>query len=78
MTAEFVTGKAARYLTEGRVTIVRVSLDLILAIVQGSDSYDVRRDRSGWSCSCPVRRPECSHIAAVRLVTTVTTGRTLT
>lgn len=79
MTArETVQDKAARYLTEGRVLIVRVRLDHVIAIVQGSDSYDVRHDPSGWSCSCPVRRPECSHIAAVRLVTTATIARTTT
>jgi hypothetical protein len=75
MTRETVDAKARRLLAEGRVLIVRVRLDFVIAIVQGdSDSYDVRHDPSGWSCSCPVRRPECSHIAAVRLVTTATVG----
>ena len=82
MTAESVTAKAARYLTAGRVLVIRVDGDLVDARVRGdSGTYIVRRDPGGWWCSCPVRRPECSHITAVRLVTVATvatTGRTAT
>lgn len=77
MTAESVTAKAARLLTSGAVTIVRVDGDLVDARVRGdSGTYMVRRDPAGWWCSCPVRRPDCSHITAVRLVTVATIGRT--
>lgn len=68
--------KAARLLTEGRVLIVRVRLDLAIAIVQGdSNTYDVRYDPGGWSCSCAAMRPDCSHIDAVRAVTVRTIER---
>ncbi|HEY1701190.1 MAG TPA: hypothetical protein VGG75_15910 [Trebonia sp.] len=70
VTAESVTNKAHRLLTSGRVLIVRVRLDLIIAIVQGdTGSHDVRHDPSGWSCSCAAKRANCSHITAVKLVT---------
>ena len=77
MTAESVTAKAGRLLASGAVTVIRVDDDLVDARVRGdSGTYIVRRDPAGWWCSCPVRRPECSHIAAVRLVTTATIERT--
>jgi uncharacterized Zn finger protein len=71
---ESVTGKAARYLTEGRVLIVRVDDDLVDARVRGgSGTYMVRRDPAGWWCSCPAFG-RCSHVAAIKLVTIVTTA----
>jgi uncharacterized Zn finger protein len=75
VTAETVTGKAARYLAEGHVTIVRVDGDLVDARVRGdSGTYMVRHDPAGWWCSCPALG-RCSHVVAVKLVTIVTTER---
>ena len=75
MTAESVTGKAARYLAEGRVLIVRVDDDLVDARVRGdSGTYMVRRDPAGWWCSCPAPG-QCSHIAALKLVTIIATSK---
>ena len=74
MTPESVTAKAARLLTEGRVLVVRVDGELADAAVYGdAGTYHVSHDPAGWRCTCPARG-RCSHVAALRLVTTRSAG----
>ncbi len=72
MSAETAHTKARRLLAEGRVRIKWASDQLTVAAVRGDSSiYDVRWTRlQGWSCSCACFGRGCSHIAAVRAVTT--------
>jgi uncharacterized Zn finger protein len=72
VTRESLDDKARRYLTEGRIRLVRVEEgDNIDATVQGDASrpYVVTHRPSGWRCSCVSTVLRCSHVAAVALVT---------
>lgn len=71
MTRESTTAKASRYLSEGRITVVRVDGDIADAVVRGdSGEHHVGHDPArGWHCTCPARG-RCSHVAALKLVTT--------
>lgn len=70
-TRETVTSKAARYLTEGRLVVTRVLGDHVSAVCQGeSGAYELGFSPGrGWWCTCPVRTDQCSHLAALWLVT---------
>ena len=73
MTArESLDTKAARYLREGRLVVIRVDRDLIEAECRGSgEVYRLGhhpRARPGWWCSCPARG-RCCHLAALQAVT---------
>jgi hypothetical protein len=65
--------KAARILAEGRLTILFVSTDHIVARCRGSagDVYRLGSDPGGWWCSCPagIHGRPCSHISSLKLVT---------
>jgi len=65
--SDAVRAKAAEYLTAGRLTVVRVRGDHVVAECRGGASYHVERADGRWSCSCPARRT-CAHIAATMLV----------
>ena len=73
MTArEPVEVKAARYLREGRLTVVRRDGDLVVATCQGTSGavYELGHDpaRPGfWPCSCP-SSGRCAHVTALMLV----------
>ncbi len=70
MTRENAAAKARRYLTEGRVVLTRVTPSSVKAIVRGDGATYTSIYRAGqWSCSCPARTDQCSHLRAVRLVT---------
>jgi uncharacterized Zn finger protein len=71
VTRETVAAKAARYLTEGRLTIEYVVGDTVRASCRGSgELYRLGHEPGrGWWCSCPVRTDQCSHLAALRSVT---------
>lgn len=71
MTRESLDQKAARYLCEGRIRLVRVEGDHIDATVSGDAAslYVVTHRPSGWRCSCVATVVRCSHVAAVALVT---------
>lgn len=84
MARENAHDKARRYLTEGRLELLRVELDRpqmrrdpIFAQCRG-DSGEVFRlgydaALAEWRCSCSARS-ECSHIKALKLVTTEPKG----
>lgn len=75
MTREAAAVKAGRYLLEGRVVLLEVTVDTVAAVVRGDAAlHRVDLDgRRGWRCSCPART-RCAHLLAVGLVTEV--GRT--
>jgi hypothetical protein len=64
--------KAIRILGEGRVTIRRLSDDVIEADVLGDSArlYVVTWTPAGWACPCDALT-RCSHIRAVQLVVLV-------
>jgi uncharacterized Zn finger protein len=68
--------KAARYLAEGRLVVLRVDGDLVEATCRGAGEVYRLGHRPGrrggwwWWCSCPARG-HCCHLAALQLVTVV-------
>lgn len=71
---ENAAAKGGRYLLEGRVVITEVSRHRVAATVRG-DGHMYRASWDGsWSCSCPARSVQCSHLHAVRLVVAVDLG----
>jgi hypothetical protein len=71
MTRESVAAKAARYLQEGRLIVTSVNGDRVTAWCRGDgEVYELGHDLArGWYCGC-VARTDCSHLTALRLVTT--------
>lgn len=63
--------KARRYLTEGRLVIIEVREDRISAFCRGDGAvWAVGYSPRGWECDCPALSSNCSHLLALRLVTT--------
>lgn len=63
--------KARRYLRDGRVRILEVTVDLVAAEVEGSGDRPYRvvwTLEGGWRCTCPAF-VGCSHRHAVMMVT---------
>ena len=73
---ENVRTKADRLLVHGRVSVLRVDDEGVLASVKGDTAtYRVRFDRR-WTCECEARGT-CSHaIATARVVVVRTEGGT--
>jgi hypothetical protein len=70
---ESIGAKAARYLREARLAVLRVDGDLIEAECRGAGEVYRLGHRPGrrggwWWCSCPARG-HCCHLAALQLVT---------
>lgn len=73
--SETVDGKARRLLARGCVFVVSCNHEHVAAHVLGdSGIYDVEYGPEGWHCTCANRGRNCSHVYAVRLVTTTTPG----
>ena len=71
MVREAAPAKARRYLTEGRVQLVRVTESNALAKVRGDGAvHTVIANPKFWSCSCPAKG-RCAHLLAVGLVVAV-------
>jgi len=76
MSRENAQAKGRRMLVEGRLRVLRVESDLIVAECRG-DSGEVYRlgfdplveKQWGWFCECPAKGT-CSHLVALRLVVT--------
>jgi uncharacterized Zn finger protein len=66
---ENVTAKAVRILTEGRISVIRVDPDGVLALVRGDTAaiYTVTFNGTRWDCTCPALG-RCSHAFAVQRV----------
>jgi uncharacterized Zn finger protein len=70
---ENVNDKAERYLREGRLRVVRVDGNLIVAKCRGGGIiYDLGFDPKlqQYRCTCPARGP-CAHLVALQRVTAV-------
>jgi uncharacterized Zn finger protein len=68
-----MTAKSCRLLADARVQILFATEHVVTARVRGdSGIYDVSWDRNGgrWSCTCAAFGDSCSHVEAVRSVTT--------
>jgi uncharacterized Zn finger protein len=76
MPRENAAAKGRRYLTEGRVVVLRVSQGDVFARVRGDGAiWQVGWSRNwGWSCTCPARG-RCAHLLAVGLVVAVDADR---
>lgn len=62
--------KARRYLTDGRVSILRAAPGHVRALVRGDGAFYECGYRDGrWFCACRARTDQCSHLLAVRLCT---------
>jgi len=72
MTRENAETKARRYLTEGRITVIRVAGDEVRATARGDGRIyrcgHVAGKGGGWFCTCPARTDRCAHLEALRLV----------
>jgi hypothetical protein len=57
VTRETTAAKAARYLAEGRLTVLAVDGDQVSAVCRGAgEIYRLDHEPGrGWHCSCPVR-----------------------
>lgn len=74
MPRESIDDKAKRYLTEQRVTFMRVEADQVDATVHGTKPrpYIVSfRTERGWKCSCVTPGARCSHTVAVSMLVLV-------
>lgn len=68
---ENVRSKAARYLIEGRVSVLYCNGSSARAAVRGNGHlYDVSYERGHWTCACAARGT-CSHITATQQVVVV-------
>lgn len=70
--AETSDQKARRLLSEGRLTVLVVNPDAVVARCKGDsgEEYMLGWDKKhlNWVCSCPATR-RCSHLKALWLVT---------
>jgi uncharacterized Zn finger protein len=65
---ETVQAKAGRYLAAGRLTVLRVDQDKVLAECRGGGAvYHVGYSDGRWRCDCPARGT-CCHLLALMLV----------
>lgn len=68
MTRESAAAKAARYLSEARLTVLRVVPGEVDATCRGDGAvYAVTYRRGGWHCTCEARG-RCAHLLALGLV----------
>jgi uncharacterized Zn finger protein len=68
---EDVQAKGRRYVTEGRLRVIRSEDRVIRATCRGQgETYRLGYDHdSGWFCNCAARG-RCCHLVALQLVTT--------
>jgi hypothetical protein len=68
LSREGVEQKARRYLTEGRLNVIRAGPEGVDATCRGTETVHRLGYRAGrWFCSCPARS-RCCHVAALQLV----------
>lgn len=72
MPRETARAKADRLLLEGRVVILEAGRYGIAAHIRGEGHiYTARYGFGSWTCDCPARTDQCSHLTALRRVTAV-------
>lgn len=64
---ETIAQKAARYVSEARISILKAGKYTVSARARGESEYAVTYNGRRWSCTCPARG-NCCHQAAVKLV----------
>jgi hypothetical protein len=75
MSRETARDKADRILTEGRLRVTDVGPTRATARVRGEGHEWTARYRDHrWTCSCPARTDQCSHLHALRRVIVVDPG----
>lgn len=68
MSRESAAAKAARYLSEARLTVLRVTDGEVDAVARGDGAvYELGYRRGEWFCPCPARG-RCAHLLALGLV----------
>jgi hypothetical protein len=61
--------KGERYVSEGRLSVLRVDSAGIRATCRGSGVvYELGYENGRWHCSCPAFS-ECAHLHSLKLVT---------
>jgi hypothetical protein len=70
MTREDAATKARRYITEGRLHVLLVHRDRIIAECHGDGAiWHPTYVRGAWRCNCPAGGARnCAHLRALRLV----------
>lgn len=64
--------KASRLLTEGRVICRYVDRTRAIAFVRGEGViHRTAFEHGSWTCSCPARTDQCSHLYALRRIVAV-------
>lgn len=72
MPRETARAKADRILIDGRIVILEAGRYGVMARVRGEGVVHTARYQFGtWSCTCPVRTDQCSHLIALRRVVAV-------
>jgi hypothetical protein len=69
MPRENAQAKSRRYLTEGRLHILRVDETVVIAVCKGDGAFWwLGHDGRTWHCDCDARSLDCSHLLALRTV----------
>lgn len=64
--------KGTRYLTEGRLILVTVDPDRVIATCRGEGSvYRLGYAGGRWWCDCPARSENCAHVYACKRVVAI-------
>lgn len=72
MPRETARAKADRILLEGRLVILEAGRYGVAARIRGEGVIHTARYQFGtWTCTCPVRSDQCSHLIALRRVVAV-------
>ena len=72
MPRESAAEKGRTYLTEGRLIVTGLSTVHVSATCRGDGAlYRLGYVHGHWSCDCPARTDQCSHLVALRLVVAV-------
>ncbi|MFP5256075.1 MAG: hypothetical protein ACLGI8_09525 [Acidimicrobiia bacterium] len=72
MSRETARTKADRLLIEGRVVILEAGRYGVVARVRGEGVIHTTRYGFGaWTCTCPARTDQCSHLIALRRVVAI-------
>lgn len=72
MVRETALAKSTRYLAEGRLIVTQVQPGHVRAVTRGDGHLWHQAYAHGrWSCTCPARAGQCSHLLALRRVVAV-------
>ena len=67
MPREAARDKGTRYLTEGRLILILVEGDRVLATCRGEGAlYRLGYAGGRWWCACPAKSENCAHVFAAK------------